>query len=337
MVYIHVPFCKSFCRYCAFYSELYSDKMQKAYTEGLVAEALHRREEIEASRGVNTLYIGGGTPSLMGVEFFSTLLQAIPLRDFEEFTIEVNPDDIVCKGGSYVRSLKALGVNRVSMGVQSLDDSVLQWMGRRHSAEEAVEAFGILREAGISNISVDLIFGVNGMSLGMLDATLDGILELHPEHISAYQLGIEDGTPLECDYQKGLYSELDEDSCAVQYCHICKRLAAEAYHHYEISSWALPGFEAKHNSAYWRRVPYVGLGPGAHSFSLKDGRQVRSWNSATLPLWTASEEVLTGKEIRVESIMLGLRTDEGCMVDGKHVTIPEDKWFIADSIISDLI
>lgn len=335
MVYVHVPFCKSFCAYCAFYSEILSQDLLSLYTEGVVREAKRRQDEIVKTLGVNTLYFGGGTPSLLRPDFFARVLEALSLSDVGEFTVEVNPDDVVLKGEAYLRELLALGVNRVSMGIQSLDDGMLRRLGRRHDGAKAIQAFRTLRRSGVENVSVDLIFGIGGMSMQMLSSTLDGIIALQPDHISAYQLSIEEDTPLEKELRAGRYKEPSDQICSEQYYLICERLGSAGFHHYEISSWARPGREAVHNSAYWTRAPYVGLGPGAHSLSA-DGRH-RSWNSSTLPLWTSSGETLTPAQIREESIMLGLRTDRGCDIDGKYVVIPEDKWFVSDGIIADLI
>ncbi|MBR3500384.1 MAG: radical SAM family heme chaperone HemW [Bacteroidales bacterium] len=362
MVYVHVPFCKSFCRYCDFYSELTCGRAEEydAYIDEICAEARLRSGEIKESQELlKTLYIGGGTPSVMPLRFFFDLMKALPEGPYEEFTVEVNPDDIVGRGMGFIRNLREVGVNRVSMGVQSLDDGMLRWMGRRHDSAAAIEAFHMLREGGIENISLDIIFGINGLTDEMLSATLNGILALGPEHISAYQLSIEEGSQLAKDIENGKYEELPDEQCAAQYKLICDRLSEAGYRHYEISNWARAGREAVHNSAYWRRVPYVGLGPGAHSLdSVYDAdapgglRETRSWNSESLTGWTRSFEVLSPEEIREEKIMLGLRTADGiddALLPGwkKHsdklarvdssLRIPEDKWFVADSIIADLL
>ena len=209
---------------------------------------------------------------------------------------------------------------------------VLKWMRRRHSAVGARRAFSFLREAGFDNISVDIIYGVNGMSLEMLKATVQEVLEWHPEHISAYHLSIDDNSDLRELNKVGKYIEIDDDESQVQYKFVCSALAAAGYEHYEISNWALPGRRAVHNSAYWTRAPYVGLGPGAHS--LRRNPDVRSWNSEALSGWTSSSEILSPDEIREEQIMLGLRTADGVPGYGR---IPEDRWFVADSIIAGLI
>lgn len=334
MVYVHVPFCRSFCTYCDFYSEIACRSKDSAvferYTGEVCAEALARRDEILSTSAVNTLYIGGGTPSVLPLRCIERIATCIPGAPFTEFTVEVNPEDIVEKGREYVKGLLSIGVNRVSMGIQSLDAQVLKWMNRRHSADGARKAFAILRESGVRNISVDLIFGMSVLSDEVLEKTLNEILDWRPEHISAYQLSIEEGSALARLVEEGKYTEPAEEECRRQYDFICASLSSVGYRHYEISNWALPGHEAFHNSSYWTRRPYVGLGPGAHSLR---GNDVRLWNSSTLEGWSPEEEKLSPEEIREERIMLGLRTAEG--VDGKR--IPEEDWFVSDSIIADMI
>ena len=290
MVYLHVPFCRSFCTYCDFYSEIAcrgrDAQLFEDFTAAVCAEASLRRDEIEATRDLNTLYIGGGTPSVLPPSLLRRLVASLMTggAPFTEFTVEVNPEDIVEKGAAYVRGLLELGVNRVSMGVQSLDDGILRWMNRRHDAAHARQAFRILRDAGVKNISVDLIFGLSQLSEATLTDTLREIVAWRPEHVSAYQLSIEEGSALGKLVREGRYEEASQEQCAAQYRLLCDGLRAAGYGHYEISNWALPGFEAVHNSAYWTRHPYVGLGPGAHSF---DGK-VRSWNKDALPPATAA-------------------------------------------------
>ena len=327
MIYVHVPFCRSFCLYCGFYSECVEPT--EDYVAAVCREATARRAEIAASAAVDTLYIGGGTPSVLPLEFIGRIADACGSRRYKEWTVEVNPDDVTRE---YALGQRELGVNRVSMGVQSLDDGMLKWMRRRHSAVGARRAFSFLREAGFDNISVDIIYGVNGMSLEMLKATVQEVLEWHPEHISAYHLSIDDNSDLRELNKVGKYIEIDDDESQVQYKFVCSALAAAGYEHYEISNWALPGRRAVHNSAYWTRAPYVGLGPGAHS--LRRNPDVRSWNSEALVGWTSTSEILSPDEIREEQIMLGLRTAEGVPGYGR---IPEDRWFVADSIIAGLI
>lgn len=355
MVYIHVPFCRSFCTYCDFYSELAcagkDGDAVGAYLSCLCEEACSRRDEILATQDVDTLYVGGGTPSVLPPSVLGRILKSLPLDSFGEFTLELNPEDILEKGPDYVKALIDLGVNRFSMGVQSFDDAVLGKMRRRHSADGASRAFGILRDAGAANIGMDLIFGGFGMDCGVLDRSLEALLSMGPEHVSAYQLSIEDGSALAGLVERGLYTETPEAECAEQYSLLCSRLESAGYCHYEISNWAKPGFRAVHNSAYWKRLPYVGLGPSAHSF---DGIR-RSWNSCDVAGWVRESELVGPAEAREETIMLGLRTSDGidpdvcearvvgrllsegllcrCGDGDTRVRIPEQHFFISDSIV----
>ncbi len=365
MIYIHIPFCRSFCTYCDFYSEIPkagNDIKKKdldlfdKFTEKLCSEIRERSAEIIASKGINTLYIGGGTPSVLPLIYFQKIINSLPIRDFEEFTLEANPEDIVEKGIDYIKGMMSLGVNRLSMGVQSFDDKILRWMNRRHSVDNAIKAFNIIREAGISNISIDLIFGIDHLSKQSWEYSIDKALELNPEHISAYQLSIEDNSTLGKMLSCGKYKEANERQCFENYQVLTEKLRSNGYLHYEISNFAKSGYEAKHNSAYWDRVPYVGLGAGAHSF---DGHK-RSWNSHDMLSYTVDEEVLSQKDANLERLMLGLRTSKGIsksfiekhfnkeklsqlLSDGKlelnnqNIRIAEQHFFICDSIISSLL
>ena len=263
MIYVHVPFCKSFCSYCAFYSERLSCDASRslsemeAYAEAVCAEALSRQDEIAKTLEVNTLYFGGGTPSVLPSDILGRiagLLSSLAGRPFTEFTVEVNPDDIVSGGPAYVEALLKLGVNRFSMGVQSLDDAVLPGMGRRHDASEALKAVRILRQAGAVNLSLDLIFGWPHLSADSWRRSIEGLLELPggpPQHLSAYQLSIDEGSALwERSEREEALDLPAEEVCAAQYDLLCSLLAGAGYRHYEISNFALRGFEAVHNSAY---------------------------------------------------------------------------------------
>lgn len=366
MIYIHVPFCKSFCTYCGFYSVICrsDDAAFERYADLVCREIEERRDEILASGKVNTLYIGGGTPSVLPPAVLRRIVDALPAgsHGYDEFTVEANPDDVTPE---FVAFLKDLGACRVSLGVQSFDDVMLRRMNRRHSATQAVRAVELLRSGGIGNISIDLIFGFPSLSDDTWASTLDTALRLHPEHVSAYQLSIEDGSVLEKRLADGLFTEASAQQCARQYEYLCRTLACAGYCHYEVSNFAVPGREAIHNSAYWSRAPYVGLGPGAHSF---DGSRRRSWNGELVPGGTgySSEyEVLTDEDIATERIMLGLRTatgigrDELSAIIGERTVsdalrigalktvsrhskeqrlrIPEEKFFVCDDIIRNLI
>ena len=299
MIYVHIPFCRSFCTYCDFYSEVAAkcrgaenerkqEELFGQYADALVAEVKARGQEI--TDDANTLYIGGGTPSVLPLYIFERLLEA--LREcghggpYDEFTVEVNPEDIVDKGEDYVRGLLDLGVNRISMGVQSFDDGILKFMNRRHSAAVAREAYAILENAGVRNISVDLIFGLPQLSDNQWKDTLKDVMEIspsgrRPQHISAYQLSVEPGSMLARLVEKGRFEEASDELCERQYSMLCEALVRAGYHHYEISNFAQPGYEAVHNSAYWKHIPYVGFGPGAHSFG--DGSRCQMYESGIFP------------------------------------------------------
>ena len=355
MIYVHVPFCGSFCTYCDFYSEIGSPRAYELYADSICEEIERRRSEFR--REPSTLYFGGGTPSILPLHIIKRIIAALSdYAPFKELTMEANPEDIREKGAEYVLGLKSLGVNRMSMGVQSFDDAQLRRMNRRHDAAGAMEAFGILRDCGFTNISLDLIFGDSRMSESSWAETLRLAVLLHPEHISCYQLTVEGDNALARMKAEGRYKEASDEACEVQYKMLCKALGEAGYHHYEISNFALPGYEAVHNSAYWSRAPYVGLGPSAHSF---DGTR-RSWNSKGLGQWTSEEELLSEEDAVVETIMLSLRTAKGCNADflrshcdadilaknlkdgalveeGGRIRIPEERFFISDTIIKDLI
>ena len=393
MIYVHVPFCRSFCTYCDFYSEvaarcrkaedaLRQEELFEEFVQALCAEAVSRAGEI--SDEANTLYIGGGTPSVLPLSALKTLfctLKGFCGGNFEEFTVEVNPEDIIEKGHAYVEGLLELGVNRVSMGVQSFDDKVLRFMNRRHSSGEAVRAYAILEDAGVRNISIDLIFGLPQLSMDQWRQTLDKALDISsrgnlPQHVSSYQLSVEPGSMLARLLEKGVWTEASEDVCRMQYSVLCETLSGAGYHHYEISNFALPGYEAVHNSAYWRHIPYVGLGPGAHSFASGRGHSpdavaCRQWNSPDLNAYLEAfrqgdfsavreGESLSPDQLTLEHVMLGLRTSAGLpadylrahcspsalssalscghlVSDGTCIRIPESHFFISDAIISSLV
>lgn len=362
MIYVHIPFCKSFCTYCGFYSE--TSACYDRYVEALLGEIDRRKSEFDATKDVNTLYIGGGTPSVMPLSLLCRVVEALKdalgSRNFDEFTVELNPEDVIQRGEAYAEALLGMGVTRASMGVQSFDDGILRWMNRRHDAATAVRAYRILENSGFRNISIDLIFGLPELGpdsqpkhsvslsghfpghrgkdgyvpllderlwretiLRALDISASGML---PSHISAYQLSVEPDSALDGMIADGRCREASEESCARQYEILCEELSAAGYHHYEISNFALPGMEARHNSAYWRHVPYVGLGPGAHSLSiLPDGHRCRSWNNPDLKLYLetfaplgqrdtgcSGQETLSPVQLGIENVMLGLRTSRGC-------------------------
>lgn len=318
-----------------------------------------------------TLYLGGGTPSLLSPDQIRAIVETLDAGPYEEFTMEVNPDDIVGGGMDYLIALGQAGVSRISMGVQSLNDNILRKMGRRHTAKEAVNAFQMLRAAGFDNISVDFIFGFDPdfrpQEVESWLRILAGDTGKLPEHVSCYQLSVEEGSGLEKMLDRGLVILPDEERCAEQYDGICSVLKGLDYDHYEISNWARSGYESRHNGAYWNHTPYLGFGPGAHSLIVSEGKYLRRWNNPDLQAYLAAAEdgnwtsvrgfeTLSDNQLREEMIMLGLRTANGIPQDlldaaavqketasgrlvaaGDRLRIPENKWFVSDAITSDLI
>lgn len=309
-LYIHIPFCKSRCIYCGFYSTT-GGKAAERYVNALIAELELRRGYIGGPP--TTIYIGGGTPSQLSPALLGRLLAAIDTGSAVEVTIECNPDDVT---EEFARALGRLPVSRVSMGAQTFDEARLRFLRRRHGAEDVAAAIGRLRSAGIGNISIDLMYGFPNETMEQWRADISCALSLAPEHISAYCLSYEDGTPLHAMLKRGLVAEADEETCRAMYYELADRLTAAGYEHYEISNFALPGRRSRHNSGYWLQEPYLGLGAAAHSF---DG-QSRQWNVADLDRYIAAiergevpaerEELDTSARYN-DTVMLSLRTCEG--------------------------
>lgn len=357
MIYVHIPFCKSFCTYCGFYSE--TATCYERYIRALLKELEYRKQEIAGTADVNTLYIGGGTPSVLPLPLFEKLVRALKraagVKKFDEFTVEVNPDDISRRfrdRSEYPKVMKKMGVTRVSVGIQSFHNPILRWMNRRHDSECARWTLGDLVSSGM-DVSVDLMFGLpavrheEGRYAGRYTPLLSDYMwrktvrdvclwcKYDPVHVSAYQLSVEPGSALERMIEDGRCRELSDEACERQYNILCEEMAGIGYHHYEISNFARPGHEARHNSAYWRHAPYVGLGPGAHSLeALPEGGWRRSWNKPDLALYFETyapgcgrhrdfeaklealrgSETLSPEQIAIENVMLGLRTSGGCLL-----------------------
>lgn len=372
-IYIHVPFCSSFCTYCDFYS-VTDTGLYDRYFEALGIEAEARTGKyFNINKCPATIYIGGGTPSLINTDKYRRLLETIsmttPLSGIREFTIEANPDDV---SREYIDSLKETGVNRVSMGIQSFHDEDLKWMNRRHNAKTALHAFDTLRKCGIENISLDLIFGYGSLSHEKWMYNLKLITDLRPEHISAYQMSIEDGSALGKLFRTGKYVPPDDSFCERQYRILQEYLASKGYIQYEISNFSLPGKKAIHNSSYWEHTGYLGLGAAAHSF---DGIRKREWgpcdinayiSEVTSGKYIPEGEILDDKELFNETLMVGLRRTEGVnlenlkTISGKYfgqfaaklerkirlhphlahengiLRIKPEGFFVSDNIISDL-
>ena len=313
MIYIHVPFCKSRCYYCDFFSSVRAD-LTESYVDALCAEASSRRDEMERACA-DTVYLGGGTPSqLTGVQL-RRIFDALPeVCEGAEVTIEVNPDDVT---DEFVSGLHGTPVNRVSMGVQSLDDDVLVKINRRHRSADAVRAVNMLREAGYVNLSLDLMYGLPVQTMEKWQRDVDGVLALDVPHLSAYSLQWEEGTVLTRMRDRGEVQEADEETSLTMYRYLVDSTRKCGMEHYEISNFCKPGMYSRHNSGYWREEPYVGLGPGAHSY---DGHRVRRSNNACLEDYCAgrvmyAEEHLTDDELYDEMIMKRLRTSAGICVD----------------------
>ena len=306
MIYIHVPFCHRKCTYCAFYSKpVGTQRVASAYVDALLEEMRQRCHE--QAHPIRTVYFGGGTPSILPLSELERIVKALrecfDLSQVEEVTLEANPEDLTV---DYLQGLKTLGlVNRLSIGIQSLDDSMLRLIGRRHTAAQALTAVENAHAAGFHNLSVDFIYGLPGYP---------EIPEI-PEcvtHVSAYALSVEPGTALAVQVEQGRVVLPDEDEVVRQYHALRQRFLEAGFRQYEVSNYARPGFESKHNSRYWDRTPYLGLGPGAHSF---DGFR-RRWNK---PDGTFEEETLTEADAYNELLMTALRTTRGL----SHSQVPE--------------
>lgn len=317
VLYVHVPFCLTRCGYCDFNAYAGLDHLASRYVRALAAEA---DLVAPAWRGVRvvSVFLGGGTPTILPTDDLAGLLAHLRTRfdvaEDAEVTIEANPDTV---DGSSLSALRAAGYRRLSMGVQSLDPAVLASLERVHGPAAARRAVGAARAAGYDDLNLDLIYGAEGETDDSWRGTLEGVLDLAPEHISAYALTVEPATPLGRAVAAGARPAPDADVQADRYRIACEALAARGYRHYEVSNWALPGHECRHNLGYWRREPCIALGAGAHGF--RDGR--RTWNvrppqeyldlvgSGQIPV--GGEEVLGPDEERLEEVFLRLRTFDG--------------------------
>ena len=324
MIYIHVPFCHRKCTYCAFFSMAVThssttatrrspspnlgEEQMARYVDELIEEMERRKDE--QSHPIKTVYFGGGTPSILPMEQLARIVEGLyrwfNLSQVEEMTLEANPEDLTPE---YLADLRCLGFNRLSVGVQSLDDQVLRMLNRRHTARQALEAVENAHKAGFENISVDFIYGIRDLKdfkdlkdLKALKAFKDFIDLV--THVSAYALTVEPGTALAVQVEQGRVVLPGEGEVVRQYHAMHRQLTEAGFRQYEVSNYARPGFESKHNSRYWDRTPYLGLGPGAHSF---DGCR-RRWNN---PDGTVGEEQLTDTDAYNELLMTSLRTVRG--------------------------
>ncbi|MDX9726700.1 MAG: radical SAM family heme chaperone HemW [Bacteroidales bacterium] len=287
-IYIHIPYCKSFCSYCDFYHVLLPEDTDPLI-DSLIAEASLRSGYL-AGETVATIYIGGGTPSVLPADRTAFLLNSISklftVESGSEITIEINPDDT---DTDYMKALLDNGFNRISIGVQSLRDQDLRLLNRRHTAKQASLAIESALAAGFGNVSVDLIYGIPGLDAEAWAENLDRTLSYGIKHLSAYHLTVEPGTLLSKMKEKGVFNETDEEDSNNQFSMLVEKTASAGFIQYEISNFALPGFFSVHNSNYWRQVKYLGLGPSAHSFN----GYSRQWNERDVKKYIKS--VKSGK------------------------------------------
>lgn len=359
-LYIHIPYCHSKCAYCDFYSRPDDGNIT------LLADAIAREYDIRKSElrePLQTIYIGGGTPSILPDDVLARIVTAVRPAgvSLREFTIEANPEDINPRRLDCWRSL---GIDRVSMGVQSLNDGELKAVGRRHSAAMALDAIDMIQQAGFDKISCDLIYGLPTQTVESWRDSLSRLLDTGISHLSAYSLSYEEGTLLYARMISGRVTPADDDTVAMMYESLTAMAAERGFRHYEISNFALPGFEAIHNSSYWDSTPYLGLGPSAHSF---DG-SVRRVNPASvkqylqqMPSFEVESESTTDRLNDI--IITALRTDTGLdpaalpaacrneversarkwlnrsmlVYQNDRIVIPERYWLMADAIMRDLI
>jgi oxygen-independent coproporphyrinogen-3 oxidase len=323
-IYIHIPFCRSRCSYCDFATGMYESALAERYVRALVSEIaafdLARISTgVAGPREVDTLYFGGGTPSLLAPRQVAEIIEAVREKfrvdERAEITLEMNPGTVTPE---LAQKFRRAGVNRASFGLQTFDDEQLRRLGRTHTADDARRTLTVLREAGFTNLSFDLIAGLLGQTAEQWARNLDEALALRPEHLSLYLLEVHEGTPLADQLRRGFWPEPDPDAAAEMYRTLCERTADAGYERYEISNFCLPGFESRHNLKYWTGAPYYGFGSSAHSF---DGRTLRWSNERDAARYCELVETrgaglvernrLSDDEAASESLFLGLRLSRG--------------------------
>lgn len=323
-IYIHTPFCRSRCSYCDFATGMFESDTADRYVRAVVSE-ISRWNEVEQSAVIDTIYFGGGTPSLLTVEQLGSILNAVRGRfhiaPHAEITLEINPGD----GGESADARRKtmsewrhLGFNRASFGAQTFDDRELKMLGRTHDSGDISRTFQQLRGAGFDNINFDLIAALPGQTMDGWKRNLDEALQLRPEHLSLYLLDVHEGTPLHDQINRGMRPQPDEDLAGEMYALMIERVCAAGYEHYEISNFCVPGFESRHNTKYWSGAPYYGFGNSAHSY---DGARRRWANERDAAKYVALVELsdsviverteLTEADARSEAIFLGLRLMRG--------------------------
>ena len=345
-VYLHIPFCRSHCSYCDFATGMYQTELADRYVNSLVRE-ISKWSEVESRSAVDTIYFGGGTPSLLTPSQIERILRAVhdhfEVIDGAEVTIELNPGD----GGTSVASkretmheFQSLGINRASFGAQTFDDRELKQLGRTHSSADIPATFQQLRGAGFENISFDLIAGLPNQTLSGWRRNLDQALQLRPDHLSLYLLDVHEGTPLADQIRTGMRQRPDDDLTGEMYQVMVDEVCAAGYEHYEISNFSLPGFASRHNTKYWAGAPYYGFGCSAHSY---DGWRRRWANERDVAKYVQMIEQegspvvarteLNEEDARSESIFLGLRLMRGLDLDEYRKRFGSD---LRDRYVSDL-
>ncbi|GAB6010928.1 radical SAM family heme chaperone HemW [Viscerimonas tarda] len=318
-IYIHIPFCKTRCIYCDFFTQT-NLRYKRRFVDALCNELIIRKNYLN-SEAVDTVYFGGGTPSQLEKDDFVKLFNAInenyAVQANAEISIEANPDDL---DAGYINMLRSFPFNRISMGVQSLNDCDLEFLRRRHSAQKAVDAVKACQEAGFSNISIDLMYGLPGQTPESWKSSLDKAIALNVKHISAYHLIYEEETELYRLLQKGAIKQVDESLSVEMFAVLKEKLEQAGFIHYEISNFATEGFFSRHNSSYWSGEKYMGIGPAAHSYN----GEARAWNIAAINEYMeaiesgsmpAETEVLSDTMRYNDFILTGMRTIWGISLD----------------------
>lgn len=318
-IYIHIPFCKSRCLYCDFFSTTRLPEREQ-YVKAAAAE-IGMRTDYLPDKHIKTIYFGGGTPSLLDSTSIAFLLNTIrenyDVDKQAEITLEGNPNDLTKE---YLHQLKRIGINRLSIGIQSFDNKQLLRLGRRHTADDALDAIQQAQNAGFENISIDLIYGLPAQTLSELERDIDNALALNIQHLSTYCLTYESGTRLTQLRDAGKIQETNDDTLNSMYETICRRLKEADFEHYEVSNFTRKGYRSQHNSAYWNDTPYLGIGAAAHSYNQKS----RQWNPSNMEEYiyqitnhkqVAEIETLSDTDRYNERIMLSLRTAEGIQLN----------------------
>lgn len=329
-IYLHIPFCKTRCIYCDFYSTTRSE-LKSRYVQALCRE-LEMRKGYLKGENIETIYFGGGTPSQLEEgdfrQLFETIQKCYGMESCREITLEANPDDL---SKEYLQMLSTLPFNRLSMGIQTFDDATLKLLKRRHDARTAIEAVDRCRQAGFSNISIDLIYGLPGETKERWENDLRQAIDLNVEHISAYHLIYEEDTPIYKMLKQHQVSEVDEDSSLEFFTLLIERLQKAGFEHYEISNFCRPGKYSRHNTSYWQGISYLGCGPSAHSF---DG-MTREWNVSSIDLYIKGiEENRRAFEIEHldqatrynEFIITTIRTVWGTPIEKLKQTFGNELW-----------